>query len=117
MARSYYWHNEPAGGIGYFLDPPYGADRDATYAHDCCEVAQHVAEWARQQGQRPEVRIVLCGYQGDYDLPGWRVSDWKATGGYGNQGGGRGRDNAAMERLWLSPYCLPLESERQGRLL
>ena len=105
--------------LGYFLDPPYSADRDTTYAHDCRTVAHDVREWAIEAGGRPEVRIVLCGYGDEHsalDTHGWRTYNWKASGGYGNKGNGRGRANSHREVLWLSPACLPLESERQRSL-
>jgi hypothetical protein len=40
-------------------------------------------------------------------MPGWSEVPWKAKGGYGNQGDKQGRQNAARERLWFSPHCLP----------
>ncbi len=46
---------------------------------------------------------------------GWVVVPWKAKGGYGSQGKGRGRENAAREVLWFSPACL--RPERQQRTL
>jgi hypothetical protein len=36
----------------------------------------------------------------------WTVVPWKAHGGYGSQGDGRGRENAARETIWFSPNCL-----------
>jgi hypothetical protein len=35
----------------------------------------------------------------------WDCVAWKARGGYGSQGTGRGRDNAGRERIWFSPNC------------
>ena len=68
--------------------------------------------WALDNGENPKLRIVLCGYHGEHDMPsGWRVLKWKAPGGYGSQGQDRGRDNCSLERLWLSPHCLPVEEE------
>jgi hypothetical protein len=48
---------------------------------------------------------VLCGYAGEYDLPGWRQVAWKAQGGMAHIGNGRGKANARRETLWLSPHC------------
>lgn len=60
--------------------------------------------------------LCLCGYQGEHTMPeGWVVVPWKAKGGYGSQGKGRGRENAAREVLWFSPACL--RPERQQRTL
>lgn len=51
--------------------------------------------------------IALCGYEGEYEIPEtWETYRWKAVGGYGSQGDGRGRANANRECIWFSPYCL-----------
>jgi hypothetical protein len=98
------------GLTGVFLDPPYLThdSREANlYGTDDGTVANAVREWAIQWGDDPRMRIVLCGYEGEHEMPPtWRVVAWKAHGGYGNQGEGRGRENASRERLWLSPHCL-----------
>lgn len=52
------------------------------------------------------MRIALCGYDGEHEMPGWTAVPWKAQGGYGSQGAGRGRDNAVREVVWFSPGCL-----------
>lgn len=98
------------GGVtGIFLDPPYAAaERSEVYACDN-DVAQDVLQWCIENGGNPSLRIVLAGYAGEHDKLeglGWGVSAWKARGGYGSQGDKRGRDNAARERLWLSPHCM-----------
>lgn len=95
------------GLTGVFLDPPYASDRCATvYSDDSLTVAHEVAAWARAAGQRKDLRIALCGYAGEHDLPGWEAVPWKARGGYGSQGEGRGRENSAREVIWFSPHCL-----------
>jgi hypothetical protein len=49
------------------------------------------------------LRIALCGYEGEHDMPGWTLEIGKATnGGYGKEGNG----NAKRERIWFSPHCL-----------
>jgi hypothetical protein len=102
------------GLTGVFLDPPYLAldSREANlYGTDDGTVATAVREWALEWGDDHRMRIVLCGYEGEHEMPNaWREVRWKAHGGYGLQGEGRGRDNAGRERLWLSPHCL---SERR----
>lgn len=93
------------------LDPPYDteANRQADlYTHDAQGISASVREWALDHGDDPRLRIVLCGYDGEHDMPGWSEVPWKAQGGYGSQGDGQGRDNAARERLWFSPHCLPV---------
>ena len=98
------------GGVtGVFLDPPYALDeRASVYSHES-DAARECLAWCLANGSTPGLRIVLAGYSGEHDAleaAGWRVKAWKARGGYGSQGEGRGRDNAARERLWLSPHCI-----------
>jgi hypothetical protein len=95
------------GVTGIFLDPPYSEDEhEVTYsAHS--DVAHEVREWAIANGSNPDLRIALCGYEGEHQMPdSWDCVPWKARGGYGSQGDGRGRDNAARERIWFSPACV-----------
>ena len=89
--------------IGIFLDPPYRPKgRSKVYTHDAID-HDALQAWVIEQGRRPNVRIALCGYEGDYDLPPeWDEVAWKATGGYGNQGSGRGRANRHRERIWFN---------------
>ena len=97
------------GITGVFLDPPYAADRVDVYAHECRDVSARARTWAKLAGVRSDMRIVLAGYAGEHnelERVGWRVQAWKAKGGFGSQGVGRGRDNASAERLWFSPACL-----------
>jgi len=98
------------GVTGVFLDPPYAdtADRAETlYASDSISVAHDVRRWAIENGDNPLLRIALCGYEGEHEMPGsWECVAWKARGGYGSQGTGRGRDNAGRERVWFSAACL-----------
>jgi hypothetical protein len=78
-----------------------------------------VRDFALANGDNPQLRIVLCGYEGEHDMPAtWRKLAWKTNGGYANiADNGRGRDNKAREVLWFSPHCLGNEdSERQMRM-
>lgn len=78
------------GLCGVLLDPPYAdtAKRSKDlYAKDCDQVAHDVRRWAIESGERKDMRIVLCGYEGEHEMPGnWRVHEWHAAGGYGLQG-------------------------------
>ena len=94
------------GITGVFLDPPYGGDRNQEYAVDGKNIAADVEEWARENGENSLLRIALCGYEGDYLLPGWHEVKWKAAGGYGSQGTGQGRKNSERETIWFSPHCI-----------
>ena len=95
-----------AGALcGVMLDPPYRSANAIEYGGGGVDHAA-IEAWCRDNGDRPQLRIALCGYEGEYDLPGWSVMAWKAHGGFGNQGQGRGRKNSAKERIWFSPHCL-----------
>lgn len=100
------------GVTGVFLDPPYsgeaGRDPDI-YSSESLTVAHDVRAWCLANGHHPKLRIALCGYEGEHELPGWTEFAWKAAGGYGKQA------NAVRERIWFSPHCFPA-STRQGRL-
>jgi len=101
------------GDTGILLDPPYAGFEKA---YGCEPVSDRVHAWCRENGGRRNLRIALCGYDGEHDelaSLGWTVEVWKAVGGYGNQGEGEGRENARRERIWFSPSCL---GARQRRL-
>jgi DNA adenine methylase len=102
---------ERHGITGIVLDPPYGGDEHSlTYSAQHRDVAGDVREWAVANGHNDMLRIALCGYDGEHEMPaGWTCVAWKAHGGYGSQGDGRGRENAARERIWFSPHCLGAE--------
>ena len=103
------------GVTAIFLDPPYSEEtgRTEVYATDCGKVAHDVRAWCVANGGNPLLRIILCGYDGEHDLPGWRCIGGHAGGGagYGGQGDGRGRTNAKRERLWLSRFCVTPQQE------
>jgi hypothetical protein len=97
------------GLTGVLLDPPYATEADRQsdlYAEDSADVSHAVRAWALSWADDPRMRIALCGYEGEHDLPGWDAVPWKAHGGYGLQGNGRGRANASREVVWFSPHCL-----------
>lgn len=87
------------------LDPPYtkrSGRRKNLYVCDSMTVGDEAVAWAKVKAKDPTYRIALCGLEGEYDLPGWSVTAWKAGGG---------TSNAARERIWFSPGCLRLESK------
>jgi DNA adenine methylase len=98
------------GTTAVFLDPPYAleADRaDELYADDDPQVAHDVCAWAVAHGDDPDLRIALCGYEGEHTLPpAWECVPWKARGGYSSQRRDGANDNPARERIWFSPHCL-----------
>ena len=98
-----------------FLDPPYD-DGEMDYSVGGRGIGADVRQWCLANGARPELRIALCGYEGDHEeleAHGWSVHAWKANGGYGAGQGNQADANSDRERIWFSPHCL---SENQGRL-
>jgi DNA adenine methylase len=89
-----------------FLDPPYAEPHAVEYAAGGGDVAGAVREWAIAHGEDAQARIALCTYSEEPMPEGWRAHRWKAAGGYGSQGSGRGRANARREVVWFSPGCL-----------
>lgn len=102
------------GDTGIFLDPPYAdtANRDNDlYREDSLTVAHDVRKWAVEHGSDPKMRIALCGYEGEHEMPpDWECLAWKAHGGYGAGRGRTGDQNKHRERIWFSPGCLRGES-------
>jgi len=106
------------GLTAVFLDPPYSdasRDNDVYGDDDSMTVAQEVAAWCRENQDNPLMRIALCGYEGEHDLPGWECVAWKAHGGYGLQNS-QGNLNAAKERIWFSPHCIRVAKHSQREL-
>jgi hypothetical protein len=103
------------GLTAVFLDPPYDlTERAAVYAVET-DAARRAREWAIANEDNPMLRIALCGYDSIEMPDDWQALRWKAAGGYGNQGDGRGRKNAGREVVWFSPNCLnPIELARNA---
>ena len=97
------------GMTAVFLDPPYAdtADRCADlYREDSEDVAHQVREWAIENGTNPLLRIALCGYEGEHEMPAdWAVHAWNAGEGYGARAADRS-GNGKRERIWFSPACI-----------
>ena len=99
--------------VGVLLDPPYSDDVRTTklYATDNeigVDLSAACREWALASGSDPRLRIALCGYDGEHEMPSdWRVHEWASAGAYlGGGGGGVNRENRHKERIWFSPSCL-----------
>ena len=99
------WRN---GLTGIFLDPPY-ADGDVDYSAGGRGVSAAVAEWCREHGDDKRLRIVLAGYDGEHTMPDtWKVHQWRGNKGYAVDE----NENRERERLWLSPHCLSIVTQR-----
>lgn len=88
-----------------FLDPPYSHEfRDpGLYSEDDASVSALARDWAVEHGDDPDLRIALCGYEGEHAMPeSWACVEWKAARGYA----GADNDNRERERIWFSPHCL-----------
>jgi hypothetical protein len=103
---------ERIGTTGVMLDPPYGraAGRDPSlYSRESLDVAARVREWALEHAANPRLRIALCGYEGEHEMPeSWQCVSWKAAGGFAAAAGNT--ENSKRERIWFSPACNRLGS-------
>jgi hypothetical protein len=111
------------GLTGVFLDPPYADTADRApdlYRTDSATVAHAVRAWAIRNGENPLLRVALCGYDGEHEMPAsWAVYRWLAGDGFGGQATERTK-NGQRERIWFSPACraasqpglFPEESDR-----
>ena len=97
-----------ASTCGVLLDPPYVTGEDL-YAALGDGVTRDVWRWAEEHGDKPNMRIVVCGYDGDWSPPaGWQTVEWSAKKAYGSAKG-----NGKRERLWCSPACLKVGETAQ----
>lgn len=86
---------------GILLDPPYSDElRDErVYREDEANVSADARVWAIEHGDDPRLRIALCGYDGEHEMPGdWSCVEWRSTGS---------GQNRTKERIWFSPHCAP----------
>lgn len=99
---------------GVFLDPPYdfNVGRDKKLYRVEKSSTADVLKWCRERSDNPKVRIVLAGFEGEYDLPGWSIIRWGGKSPWGRTG--RGLENLERERLWLSPSCQITDTIRAG---
>ena len=90
------------------------ADRQSgLYRKDCDTVAHKVREWAITNGNNQLLRIALCGYDGEHEMPDeWECVAWNAGEGFGGQAKQR-TNNGKRERIWFSPACLKAEVKQE----
>lgn len=98
------------GTTAVVLDPPYAVDdrNRQVYVDDSTVLAHAVRNWAVENGDNPDFRIALCGYEGEHEMPeSWKQLNWKAHGGYGAlRKTGFKNLNPWRERIWFSPRCI-----------
>ena len=97
-----------------FFDPPYSdkASKCRLYKDQDFSIGAAVRQWCKENGNRPTLRIVLAGFEGEgheeLETLGWRCVEWFKPG-FGNRGyAAQSEDgsNQHRERLWISPHCL-----------
>jgi hypothetical protein len=83
---------------GVLLDPPYQHElREKRMYREDTDVSTAVREWALEHGANPQLRIALCGYEGEHEMPEeWTCVEWRSTGS---------GKNRLRERIWFSPHC------------
>jgi site-specific DNA-adenine methylase len=94
------------GAAAVLLDPPYreaGKKRYGRY-HDNL-VSGRVRAWAIENGTKKWLRIILCGYDGEHEMPAdWSVYRWDHA-----KGMSKAEKNLGRERVWCSPAIRPLD--------
>ena len=97
------------GQTGIVLDPAYGyTGRTVGLYPDDTDPSLpiRVRDWAMAHGNRPHLRIVVCGAFGEHTFPvPWTAWHWQRRGGYANQGSRRNDAQSKQETVWLSPHC------------
>ncbi|MCZ2224410.1 MAG: DNA adenine methylase [Chitinophagales bacterium] len=72
----------PKNGItAIFLDPPYNQEGRSKIYNCEDNIFKNVEKYCKDNENVPNFKIALCGYEGDYDLPGWNSHSWQTQGG------------------------------------
>lgn len=97
------------GLTAVFLDPPYTkGEMDYSAGGMGRGIADDVRAWCAENGNNPQLRIVLCGHAGEHDAllaQGWHTRTWTAGGGYARTD--EAIANRQSEIIWCSPHCVP----------
>lgn len=116
LGRSILGKGKNVGGrrpCAVLLDPPYLEELRARglYSEEDEQVSARARNWALANGNDPDLRIALCGLEGEHEMPkDWPVYAWKGVRGYSKEE----NQNRTKERIWFSPHCL--KPERQPTL-
>jgi len=97
------------GLTGVFLDPPYSMEnreQQDVYSINSNDgsMTAEIMSFCMANQDDPDMRIALCGLEGEYNLPGWQVMPWTGNSGMAKEK--KGNVNRYMERIWFSPHCL-----------
>ncbi len=91
-----------------FLDPPYDfSGRSKVYKEEN-NTFKDVCHWAIENGEIPNLKIAVCGYEGSANFPpSWQEYSWQTNGGMANQatGDSQGKSNKNKEMIYFSPFC------------
>jgi hypothetical protein len=99
------------GLTAVLLDPPYGEGAQEYSAGGNADkgIAADVWAWAVANGDDPQMRIAVCGYDDGRTVPlGWSVMRWTARKGY--QATEAATANPSREVVWFSPHCVKLDN-------
>jgi len=116
------WQDNKWETVGIFFDPPYGevGRRKNIYHKDSLFVSKEVEDWCLERGDKKNYRIVVAGYEQEYQLlreKGWKTFKWKTNGGYGKTAQNKkittGQINKHRETLFISPYCNSIIQQMQ----
>lgn len=102
------------GITGIFLDPPYSADECENLYSAESNVADDVRQWAIENGENKFLRIALCGYDTEHEMPSnWKKIHWKRKGGFEGQAKKetKAQRDRFRETIWFSPHCLNSKQE------
>jgi len=92
-----------ANTIGIILDPPYTHHSRTKRLYRIDDnIAPQVREVAIHYGAIENLRVVLCGLDGEHDK--FMPADWVKIGWQGKNG--FRKSQKAGEIMWFSPYCL-----------
>jgi hypothetical protein len=87
------------------LDPPY-KDFGRCYGryHDNL-VSARVRAWAIKNATNQRMRIMLCGFEGEHEMPAeWSLYRWDH-----GRSMSKNKRNQGRERVWCSPAIRPLD--------
>ena len=93
------------GSCAVLLDPPYKKFGKLYGRNHDDQVSARVRAWAVENGQNERLRIALCGFDTEHEMPGdWSVYRWDHHKGMSHE-----KQNAGRERIWCSPAIKPLD--------